>query len=96
MVRTQIYLTKAQHNALKKLAAERKTTLSQVLREAANKATKTRRKKPQAVTLADAAESIFGIWKDRSGEEIAFLLDRKRDLQSNRERQVLEFMSEPN
>ena len=96
MVRTQIYLTKKQHHALKKIAAEKKTTLSQVLRDAAEKATKTRRKKTSQSTLYEATQAIFGIWSDRSDAEIAEFFDRKRELNSNREKFLLERYNDSN
>lgn len=61
MIRTQIYITKEEKEALEKLSKERNTTKSNIIREAIDQyvADTTLEEKKEKLNAA------FGMWKDR-------------------------------
>ncbi|MDZ7720935.1 MAG: ribbon-helix-helix protein, CopG family [Balneolaceae bacterium] len=71
MIRTQIYITEEEKEALEKLSAERNTTKSNIIREAidqyvADMTLEEKRKKLNAAA---------GIWKDRDEDDIPDVRD---------------------
>lgn len=61
MIRTQIYLTKKEKEAIERLSDERKTTQSNIIREAIDEYVAKKQNKPAKKSILDFA----GIWKDK-------------------------------
>lgn len=68
MVRTQIYLNEDQKEALERLSAERHVSMAELIRTAIDQLIDEDRM--QGHRLESALKKSFGLWKDRSDEEI--------------------------
>ena len=60
MVRTQIYLDEGQKSALERLSAERRATVSDLIRQAVDRFIGS-----ESIKFEDALDRSFGIWRNR-------------------------------
>ena len=63
MIRTQIYLTKEEKEAIEKLSDDRKTTQSNIIREAIDEYVA--KKKSESSDKKKSIMAFSGIWKDK-------------------------------
>jgi len=70
MKRTQIYLTDEEHKELDQLAEQTGKTKSWLIREAVEEYVVNKKPKFDRQMFTEAVEGIYGIWKDRSDDEI--------------------------
>lgn len=82
MIRTQIYLTEAEKEAIDKLSDERNTSRSDIIREAIDEyvSRKKSAKKKKAETIMDYA----GIWKEKKDTPDVRILRKGWDSRANR------------
>lgn len=76
MERTQIYLTREERQALRKIAERRKQTQSEVIRDAIDRYIKDQAEDVDAVDILDRT---FGIWADYDGIPDIDVLRRESD-----------------
>lgn len=79
MIRTQIYLTEEERAALKRLAEERGTSQSALIREAVDRFLASRGTQSEEKRL----DASFGIWKDRENVHEMF-----REIRDSMDRDV--------